>query len=87
MPVDRLLLDEATASIDLETDDLIQHTIREVFADSTILTIAHRINTIMDSDKVVVMSDGIVEELNTPENLLNNEHSLFYSLAKEAQLI
>ena len=82
-----LLLDEATASIDLETDDLIQHTIREVFADSTILTIAHRINTIMDSDKVVVMSDGIVEELNTPENLLNNEHSLFYSLAKEAQLI
>ena len=82
-----LLLDEATASIDLETDDKIQATIRSVFADSTILTIAHRINTIMDSDKVVVMSDGVVEELNTPENLLNNEHSLFYSLAKEAKLI
>ena len=82
-----LLLDEATASIDLETDDLIQATIRTVFADSTILTIAHRINTIMDSDKVVVMADGVVEELNTPENLLSNEHSLFYSLAKEARLI
>ena len=82
-----LLLDEATASIDLETDDKIQATIRSVFADSTILTIAHRINTIMDSDKVVVMSDGVVEELNTPENLLSNENSLFYSLAKEAKLI
>ena len=82
-----LFLDEATASIDLETDDLIQSTIREVFADSTIMTIAHRINTIMDSDKVVVMKDGHVEELDSPENLLKNEQSLFHSLAKEARLI
>ena len=82
-----LFLDEATAAVDLETDDLIQATIRNEFSGSTILTIAHRINTIMDSDKVVVMEEGRVKEVDSPENLLNNENSLFYSLAKEAGLV
>merc|ERR1712241_1346514 len=63
-----LFLDEATAAVDLETDDLIQATIRSEFADSTILTIAHRINTIMDSDKVVVMDEGKVMECDSPQN-------------------
>ena len=82
-----LFLDEATAAVDLETDDLIQATIRNEFAGSTILTIAHRINTIMDSDKVVVMEEGRVKEMDSPQNLLRYQESLFYSLAKEAGLI
>ena len=81
-----LFLDEATAAVDLETDDLIQATIRNEFKTSTIMTIAHRINTIMDSDKVVVMEDGNVREFDSPQNLLMKEDSMFYSMAKEAGL-
>ena len=82
-----LFLDEATAAVDLETDDLIQATIRNEFASCTIITIAHRINTIMDCDKIVVMEDGVVAECDTPQNLLQKEESLFHSLAKEAGLV
>ncbi|KAL5244983.1 hypothetical protein ACI65C_012393 [Semiaphis heraclei] len=79
-----LVLDEATAAIDLETDDLIQKTIRTEFKDCTILTIAHRLNTIMDSDKVIVLDNGIMIEYDTPANLLQNKSSVFYSMAKDA---
>ena len=81
-----IVLDEATAAIDLETDDLIQATIRKEFRHCTIITIAHRLNTIMDSHKVVVMEDGYVTEFDTPHNLLQTQDSVFLSMAREAGL-
>ncbi|KAJ6649924.1 Multidrug resistance-associated protein 1 [Pseudolycoriella hygida] len=79
-----LILDEATAAIDFETDELIQKTIRTQFRDCTILTIAHRLNTIMDSDRVIVLDEGTIAEYDTPKALLENENSIFYGMAKEA---
>ena len=72
-----LVMDEATASCDPETDDLIQRTIRSTFKDRTLLTIAHRLNTIIDSDRVLVMDDGMVAEYDTPEALMSNPNGLF----------
>lgn len=82
-----LILDEATAAVDLETDDLIQKTIRTEFADCTVLTIAHRLNTIMDSDKVIVLDKGTIKEFAPPQELLKNKQSAFYSMAKDAGLV
>jgi len=62
----------ATASVDVETDKLLQETIRSEFADRTILTIAHRINTIMDSDRILVLSAGKVVEFDSPQNVINS---------------
>ncbi|KJA15567.1 hypothetical protein HYPSUDRAFT_48272 [Hypholoma sublateritium FD-334 SS-4] len=83
-----LVLDEATSAVDLDTDQAIQAIIRgPAFADVTMLTIAHRLNTILESDQVLVMDMGKVAEFDTPANLLANTSSIFYSLAKEAGLI
>ncbi|KAG0032210.1 hypothetical protein BGZ81_011465 [Podila clonocystis] len=79
-----LVLDEATAAVDVETDELIQKTIRSEFADRTILTIAHRIKTVMDSDKILVLEKGRVQEYESPETLLQRADSLFYNLAQQA---
>ncbi|GJJ71293.1 ATP-binding cassette, subfamily C (CFTR/MRP), member 1 [Entomortierella parvispora] len=79
-----LILDEATAAIDLETDALVQAIIRQKFCDCTILTIAHRINTVMDSDRIMVLDQGRVAEFETPAKLLSDSTSIFYSLAKES---
>ncbi|XP_024869611.1 multidrug resistance-associated protein 1 isoform X1 [Temnothorax curvispinosus] len=81
-----LILDEATAAVDLETDDLIQTTIRQEFKDCTVLTIAHRLNTILDSDRVIVLDKGLIVEYDSPEVLLRNPSSSFYSMAKDAGL-
>jgi len=79
-----LILDEATAAVDMETDELIQRTIRKEFKDRTILTIAHRIKTVMDSDKILVLEKGCVEEYEAPSDLLKRKGSLFYKLAEQA---
>ncbi|KAF9429464.1 CD9 antigen [Entomortierella beljakovae] len=79
-----LIMDEATAAVDVETDELIQKTIREEFKDRTILTIAHRIKTVMDSDKILVMERGRVSEFDSPHRLLKDKDSLFYKLAEQA---
>jgi ATP-binding cassette subfamily C (CFTR/MRP) protein 1 len=82
-----LVLDEATAAVDLETDSLIQTTIKNEFADCTIITIAHRLNTIMDYNKILVLSHGQKVEFDSPKNLLADKKSAFYSMCKDAGLV
>ncbi|KAF9975164.1 hypothetical protein BGZ73_001272 [Actinomortierella ambigua] len=79
-----LVLDEATSSVDMETDELIQRTIRTEFKDRTILTIAHRIKTVMDYDKILVLEAGRVVEFASPSALLSDDSTIFYSLALQA---
>ncbi|NXF07516.1 MRP2 protein, partial [Smithornis capensis] len=78
-----LILDEATAAVDLETDHLIQTTIRSEFSDCTVLTIAHRLHTIMDSNRVMVLQAGQIVEYDSPEELLKKQ-GIFYMMAKDA---
>ncbi|XP_053936985.1 multidrug resistance-associated protein 1 isoform X3 [Cuculus canorus] len=81
-----LVLDEATAAVDLETDQLIQSTIKSQFKECTVLTIAHRLNTIMDYTRVLVLERGKVVECGSPEHLLQ-EKGIFYSMAKDSGLV
>ncbi|KAI6212523.1 hypothetical protein M3Y94_00035900 [Aphelenchoides besseyi] len=80
-----LILDEATASVDLETDRFIQKTIRENFANSTILTIAHRLDTIRDFDRVMVMEQGRLIEFDRIDRLLQNENSRFARMVRASR--
>uniref|UniRef100_A0A8B9GI39 Multidrug resistance-associated protein 7 n=1 Tax=Amazona collaria TaxID=241587 RepID=A0A8B9GI39_9PSIT len=80
-----LCIDEATASVDQKTDQLLQQTIRQRFAGKTVLTIAHRLNTILDSDRVLVMQAGKVAELDSPTCLSQKDGSLFQRLLQSGQ--
>ncbi|KAJ1666298.1 hypothetical protein EV178_002409 [Coemansia sp. RSA 1646] len=80
-----LVLDEATAAIDNSTDAIIQESIRKEFKNCTVLTIAHRLNTIIDSDMILVVDSGRMAEYDTPQNLLGREDSLFAKLVDEAR--
>ncbi|XP_052077881.1 ATP-binding cassette sub-family C member 5-like [Mytilus californianus] len=75
-----LLLDEATASIDTQTDSLIQKTIKEGFSDCTVVTIAHRLNTVLHSDVIMIMDNGEVIESGAPQDLLTDPHSFFNTM-------
>ena len=77
------MLDEATAAVDVATDKLIQDAIKQNFADLTVLTIAHRLNTIMESDKILVMDAGHVVEFAPPLALLERKDGYFHNLLKE----
>ena len=81
-----LLLDEAKASLDLRTDHFIQRTIQTSFSACTVLTIAHRLNTVMQYDKIMVMDQGKVVECDTPDNLLNS-NGVFAEMAISAGLL
>ncbi|KAI4297457.1 hypothetical protein L6164_037348 [Bauhinia variegata] len=77
-----LVLDEATAAVDVRTDALIQKTIREEFKSCTMLIIAHRLNTIIDCDRILLLDGGRVLEYDTPEELLSNEGSAFSKMVQ-----
>lgn len=79
-----ILLDEATSSIDYKSDASIQQTIRDEFSNSTILTIAHRLRTIIDYDKILVMDAGRVVEYENPYILITDKNSLFYSMCENS---
>lgn len=78
-----LCIDEATASVDVDTDSFIQQTMRSVFRDNTVFTIAHRLETIMHCDRIIVMSGGEIVECDSPEHLLANKESHFYMLREK----
>eukprot|EP00002_Diphylleia_rotans_P003707 TRINITY_DN1258_c0_g1_i3.p1 TRINITY_DN1258_c0_g1~~TRINITY_DN1258_c0_g1_i3.p1 ORF type:complete len:1141 (+),score=233.81 TRINITY_DN1258_c0_g1_i3:1334-4756(+) len=78
-----IMIDEATASVDVETDAQIQRSIRTHFAHATVLTIAHRLNTVIDVDRILVLDNGRIGEFDHPHQLLNREDSLFSGLVNE----
>uniref|UniRef100_A0A671UVN2 ATP binding cassette subfamily C member 4 (PEL blood group) n=1 Tax=Sparus aurata TaxID=8175 RepID=A0A671UVN2_SPAAU len=78
-----LIIDEATANVDPRTDSLIQQTIRDKFHECTVLTIAHRLNTIIDCDRILVLAAGRIQEYDQPYVLLQNPDGLFYQMVQQ----
>ena len=82
-----LVLDEATAAVDTATDDRIQNTIRTEFGDCTVMTIAHRLNTVTGGDTIIVLDRGKMVEEGKPVELMQDVHSQFYGMAKAAGIL
>ncbi|XP_031147784.1 multidrug resistance-associated protein 4-like [Sander lucioperca] len=78
-----LVIDKATANVDPRTDGLIQKTVRDKFRECTVLTIAHRLNTIIDSDRILVLDNGTIQELDRPFTLLQNKESALYKMVQQ----
>ena len=81
-----IIMDEATASIDYKTEEMIQKAVSELLNDSTFITIAHRIKTIINYDKILTLDSGRVVDFDSPKNLLNDKTSLFYELYSKSNL-
>ena len=81
-----IIMDEATASIDYKTEEIIQRAITELLNDSTFITIAHRIKTIINYDKIIILDNGQIVDFDTPKKLLNDKNSLFYKLYSKSAL-
>jgi ABC-type multidrug transport system fused ATPase/permease subunit len=79
-----IVLDEATSSVDFDTDQQIQETIRKEFTDSTLLCIAHRIRTVADYDRILVLDHGQVKEFDTPYELMTREGSIFQQMCEKS---
>ncbi|KAG2105828.1 ABC protein [Suillus discolor] len=81
-----VVLDEATASVDLDTDSKIQHTIQTEFQDRTLLCIAHRLRTIISYDRILVIDAGLVAEFDTPSNLFKTQGGLFREMCERSNI-
>eukprot|EP00957_Ditylum_brightwellii_P116617 8895730-Ditylum_brightwellii.AAC.1 len=81
-----LVLDEATSAVDGSTDEFVQKMLRSQFRDTTLLTIAHRLNTVIDYDTVLVIEDGKVAELGSPKSLLENKDGKFTAMVNATGL-
>jgi len=77
-----VILDEATSAVDVETDALIQRTVRSEFSDATVLTIAHRLNTILDADRIMVLDEGKLVEFGPPKELMGRSRGYFRQLVE-----
>uniref|UniRef100_A0A3B4GJ00 Multidrug resistance-associated protein 4 n=1 Tax=Pundamilia nyererei TaxID=303518 RepID=A0A3B4GJ00_9CICH len=78
-----LIIDEATANVDPRTDELIQKTIRDKFKECTVISIAHRLNTIIDSDRILVLESGTIQEFDHPFTLLQNKEGALYRMVQQ----
>ena len=81
-----IVMDEATANIDYKTEEIIQNSMNEIINKSTIITIAHRLKTIINYDKIISLDNGEIIEFDTPRNLLKNENGIFYKLYNKSNL-
>ena len=79
-----LIMDEATSAVDAETDAFIQRVVRAEFRDATVITIAHRLNTILDADKVLVLAEGKVAEFGPPKQLIGRSGGIFREMVQTA---